>query len=590
MIRSLKTLCIGLLFLFKLNAQESLFWEVADPIVNSEFIESYINRLIEVDKFEENAIQASFSIIVQMDIENDAIELKKLKAKDYQMGQYISFDMSEVNKMDPIQINTIMSRQYKWKDVSRRDLSELEEYSTVDNVFKERSFKDARDAFWWSNSQISASIPLDFSDNLGMRIFIRQKSGNLAFRLEQGFPDLGLSRQLSENLTLGLSNDIVSTYMIIPGNTYSVSKGIGHPLEGNLGFGFKFDTHKLGGQINFMDIDGQEYDYQKIFSRKHLIVPSNSGVLYWSNTFQINRKVDSKYGSKLKDQKKDKKQAEKIIAKSKNWLINEKNYDGKFINMDINNLVTIQVDKDENAHKNANKPREWTTSSGSAVNAILIERNEKSVTLKRSNDGFSLELKVKDLSEKDRDLIDRLEWDGDKTIEVPLGSLSSSDQQIIKSATGSVRARSGKNRELKVSKPYGSMRLKAGLSFTQFSHASIDTANQIMISDRVTGTDAIGLYAKIEGVTDNKNSKAYFQINVSASGFKSFSLGLDHNVYRMINLGMDCFLYPNNSFIEFQDQRDDQALPWRWYPGTRPDKQDSGGGTFMISPYISVNF
>ena len=39
-----------------LMAQESLYWEVADPIVNSEFIEAYINRLIEVDKFEENTI------------------------------------------------------------------------------------------------------------------------------------------------------------------------------------------------------------------------------------------------------------------------------------------------------------------------------------------------------------------------------------------------------------------------------------------------------------------------------------------------------------------------------------------------------
>ena len=176
-----------------------MFWEIADPIVNSEFIESYINRLIEVDKFEENAIQASFSIIVQMDVGDEKIELNKLKAKDYQMGQYISFDMSEVEKMDIAQLNTIMSREYKWKDVSRRDLSELEQFSTVDNVFKERSFKDARDAFWWSNSQISAST--------AMQVFIRQKSGSLAFRLEQGFPDLGLSRQLSENLMLGLSND-----------------------------------------------------------------------------------------------------------------------------------------------------------------------------------------------------------------------------------------------------------------------------------------------------------------------------------------------------------------------------------------------
>ena len=55
--------------------------------------------------------------------------------------------------MDPVQLSIqLFLEKYKWKDVSRRDLSELEEFSTVDNIFKERSFKDARDAFWWSNS------------------------------------------------------------------------------------------------------------------------------------------------------------------------------------------------------------------------------------------------------------------------------------------------------------------------------------------------------------------------------------------------------------------------------------------------------
>jgi len=49
------------------------------------------------------------------------IELKKLKAKNYQMGEYQSFMMDEIAKMDPIQLNTILEREYKWKDVSRRD-------------------------------------------------------------------------------------------------------------------------------------------------------------------------------------------------------------------------------------------------------------------------------------------------------------------------------------------------------------------------------------------------------------------------------------------------------------------------------------
>ena len=59
-----------------------------------------------------------------------------------------------------------------------------------------------------------------------------------------------------------------------------------------------------GGQFNFCyssDIAKEiiniiksepEYTAQDMFSRKHLVLPSSSGILYWSNTFQINRKVD----------------------------------------------------------------------------------------------------------------------------------------------------------------------------------------------------------------------------------------------------------------------------------------------------------
>ena len=581
MIKTLYKIAASFSFLTSIYAQESLFWEIADPIINSEFIEAYINRLIEEDKFEENSIQASFSIIVHMDIDDDEVNLKKLKAKDYQMGQYISFDMTEVEKMNPDQLSTIMSREYKWKDVSRRDLSELEQFSTVDNVFKERSFKDARDAFWWSNAQISAST--------AMKFFIRQKSGSLAFRLEQGFTDLGLSRQLSENLILGMSNDIVSSYIILPGNTMSVSQGIGHPLEGNLGFGFKFDTHKLGGQVNYMDVDGQEYSFADMFSRKHMILPSSSGLLYWSNTFQINRKVDSNYGTKIKDQKKVKAKAEKLIAKNKTWLVDDSKYNGLFIGMDEKNNVTILVEKNEKAHKKAKKGKEWVTVSGSAVKASLESLNKKNITLVRDKDNFTMVLKIRDLSEEDREFVKMLGWDGEKTLTASLDKFSAEDQQLIRSATGVVRARSGKGRELKVSEPYASMRLKAGLSFTQFLHGNVNADNQVSVTDRVTGSDAIGVYAKVEGVTDDKRSKAYVQINASGSGFKAYSFGLESNVYRMVNLGLDWTLYPNNSFIEFQDNRNDPSSKYEWYPGARPD-EGKGGGSLMISPYISVNF
>ena len=583
MIKIIKKYCTIIFCVSFLSAQESLFWEVSDPIVNSDFIEAYINRLIEVDKFEENSIQASFSIIVQMDIEDNEVELKKLKAKDNQMGQYLSFDMSEVEKMDPIQLNILISREYKWNDVSRRDLSELEQFSNVDNVFKERSFKDARDAFWWSTSQISVS-----SAN---RIFIRQKSGSLAFRLEQGFSELGLSRQLSENLLMGLSNDIVSSYLIIPGNTRSVSNGIGHPLEGNYGFGFKFDTHKLGGQVNYMDVDGVEYSSEGLYSRKHLILPSSSGVLYWSNTFQINRNVDSNYGNKIKDQKKEKEKASKLLTESKIWTLNgKKSVKGTFLELTENNLVKLQIDKDEKAHKNAKKGRKWTTISGSEVKASLVEKNKNSITLNRSKDNFTIVLKISDLSEEDKEFIEKLQWDGEKIMTVSLENLSSSDQSIIQISNGVVRARSGKGRELKISQPFASMRLKAGLSFVQFLHGNVNEDNQVLVTDRVIGSDAIGIYAKVEAVTDDKKSKAYLQFNVSGSGFKAVSSGIEYNAYRMFNLGLDFTLYPNNSSIEFQDNRENSLSKWNWYPGDIPNSNGEGGGTFFISPYITINF
>jgi hypothetical protein len=423
-----------------------------------------------------------------------------------------------------------------------------------------------------------------------MKIFIRSKSGSLALRFEQGFTDLGLSRQLTDNLMIGPSNDIVSSYLIVPGNTMSVSNGIGHPLEGNFGFGFKFDTHKLGGQVNYMDVDGQDYTAADMFSRKHLVLPSSSGILYWSNTFQINRKVDSNYGTKIKDQKKQKAKAEKLIAKSRTWAVDGINYDGLFLGLDENNVVTIQVEKDEKAHKQAEKGREWTTTSGSAVKASLKKRDKKKVTLNRDKDNFTMVLKIKDLSEEDRAFVARLKWDGEKSMTAPLESFSSEDQQMIISATGIVKARSGRGRELKVSRPYGSMRLKAGLAFTQFLHGNVNLDDQVSVTDRVTGSDAIGVYAKVEGVTDDKRSKGYVQINASGSGFKAFSLGLEHNIYRMVNVGMDCTLYPNSSFIKFQDDRNDPNSKWEWYPGSRPDETGEGGGSLLISPYISVNF
>ena len=67
-----------------LFAQQNLIsWEVADPQLNRKFIEMYLNKLIENDKFEQNSIQASDVIMVQMQQPGDKLTLKRLRAKNY---------------------------------------------------------------------------------------------------------------------------------------------------------------------------------------------------------------------------------------------------------------------------------------------------------------------------------------------------------------------------------------------------------------------------------------------------------------------------------------------------------------------------
>ena len=559
---------------------ESLYWEVADPIVNGEFIEAYINQLIEADKFEDNTIQASQSIIIQMVLLADEVELKKLKAKNYQMGEYQSFLMDQVEKMDPSLVEHLMSREYKWKDVSRRDLSELEMFSTLDNVLQERSFKDARDAFWWTNAQFDVST--------AMRVFIRQKAGSLAFRMESGFSDLGLYRHLSKNLTLGLSNDIASAYFIVPGVTANrIAAGINHPLEGSYGLGFKFDTQTLGGQINYMDV-GVDFEAKNVNSYRHLIIPASSGLLYWSNTFGLNRKVLTEYGTSVKEQKKAQENATRELSKSRQWKTQKGTvYQGRFLKIE-DEKAYIVMDKDSQAHREAEKGRKWTSKSGNVIDASLNQHGKKEVILLRKKDKKSVKLKIADLSENDRKFLKKLAWDGKKVGSISLQTLNEEAQKLIRTANAVIRERSGKGREIKVSQQFASLRLKAGVSFTQFIHGHIersdpdepDDKDVFSITDRINGAEATGFYVKVEGVTDNKKSKTYFQFNSSGSGFKSLVFGLEHNVWKSLNLGLDCVLYPRESGIEFLDYKD---KIWTWYPGGE-------GGVLLFAPYLAIQF
>ena len=289
LIKKIYYLVFSIIFLFGSTtySQDLISWEVADQDLNRKFIEMYLNKLIENDKFDQNSIQASDVIIVQMQKQDGKLTLKRLRAKNYDSGEYRKFMMDQVNKLGPEIMNTIKDRKYKWAEINRRDLSALETYSNIDNILNERSFKRARDGFWWTTSQVEVST--------NQSVYIRSKSTNQAFRLETGISDLGLYRQFFGNTLLGLSNDISSTYFIIP-RKLSSDNIIKQPLDGTFGIGFKFDTHSIGGQINYME-SGNKFKTGKVFDENHVVLPSASGLVYWSNTFAINNFADfSKLG------------------------------------------------------------------------------------------------------------------------------------------------------------------------------------------------------------------------------------------------------------------------------------------------------
>ena len=209
-------------------AQSNLIsWEVADTEVNQKFIEAYLNVLIKNDKFDSNTIQSSDVIMVQMEKSEKGLSMKRLRAKNYDSGEFRRFQMDQVEEMSKSMLEEILDRKFKWREITRRDLSEFESYNSVYNILQERSFKRARDAFWGSTSQVEVSEK---------NAFIRQKGSNQAFRMEIGMPDMGLHRQIFNNIILGLSNDISSTYVIVPQISSPTATEDSHPLDGTFGF------------------------------------------------------------------------------------------------------------------------------------------------------------------------------------------------------------------------------------------------------------------------------------------------------------------------------------------------------------------
>tara|TARA_B100000959_G_scaffold175462_1_gene183700 strand:- start:122 stop:1903 length:1782 start_codon:yes stop_codon:yes gene_type:complete len=576
-------LLIGFLF-----AQENLIsWEVGDPTLNRKFIETYLNKIIANDKFDDNSIQASDVIMLQMENTEKGLVLKRLRAKNYDSGEFRRFMMDQVKLMDPKLMDELIKRKYKWGEVSKRELSELESYSTVDNILQERSFKRARDAFWWSTSQLEIATTGS--------AFIRGRSSSQAFRMEMGLQDLGLHRQIFKNLLLGISNDISSAYVLIPSGSRSVSsvggKTVpdGHALSGTYGVGFKFDTHSIGGQVNYMDASNTFKNKGMLEKQAaHIVLPTASGLIYWSNTFGLNRNIPTSMGKEMSTRKTEIRKAKKEADKKRIWKTkNNESYEGSLISTE-NNKIAIIVERNDKAHKQAEKGRLWTTKDDKSIRASVVTVNKKEVTLLRQSDDKRITTKISNLSEYDQEFIESLIWDGETEKIIDFDDLSSEDKRLIRLIKQEI-SETKNSKGMKVSKPFASLRLKVGLSLVEFIHGSIDhnqnasDKQNLDISDRINNVDALGVFIKAEVVTDNKKSKGYFQINTSVPGLTSLALGIEHNVWGMFNIGSNFVYIPKSSGIEFQARQSSKSKAWTWYPATED-------GAFLPELYFSIHF
>ena len=97
------------------------------------------------------------------------------------------------------------------------------------------------------------------------------------------------------------------------------------------------------------------------------------------------------------------------------------------------------VDRDDKAHKMADKGREWSTSSGSSVKAVLKENKRDKVTLLRKSDNFTMVFKKERIITRRSEILTALEMGCRKDTTRSIDKFSSQDQRLIRSATGTVK-------------------------------------------------------------------------------------------------------------------------------------------------------
>lgn len=244
-------------------------WIVRDHDLSSELIENYQRACIlkNID-FE---VQKHHELMIYARIHGEGISLSHI---DYirDNGAYRTLSEEVVSTLNPVLINKVLGKKYRWDDIQPPPTWDIVGSKTV---FEERDSKSCRDTYWWTRNAFEISS--------NTRWVYRPVGKSMSVLFEPGFNEAGYPGAMSKNIKFGIANEITYIFISLPSpmNLAVVNR---RPLDGAYGGGFRFDTHRFGGSIAYSDIAWSNLDRGSFYDKDNILYLSKHGQLFVSLT------------------------------------------------------------------------------------------------------------------------------------------------------------------------------------------------------------------------------------------------------------------------------------------------------------------
>jgi len=276
-----KKTTVVLFFLTSIFAQDlsSVAWYCESRDVNAEFIGAYIDLLKEKENYEElkKSPRKDDKLLIKVNISGDSTKIAGIWALDPN-GLKKVLGETFYKELDKSLLDKLINRKYDWKEWDYQDKMLLQFYGDVINVLQRKNYKATRDKFWWSFREFDISS--------SGRNILRPQYFPIAVFTERGMNEIGYNGSMSNILSFGVVNEIGRYYMIIPwkNSLGNINPNL-RPLDGLYGTGISFDTHKIGGGIQYQNPEIYLESLDLHNNSDTLIYSRWSSFIYYSGSF-----------------------------------------------------------------------------------------------------------------------------------------------------------------------------------------------------------------------------------------------------------------------------------------------------------------